>query len=385
MRRLALLVLVAALPATAEELHVTITSPPPGGAAVGEVEVAAEATPLERVASVEFFVDGRFIGRAETPPFAAHVDLGDDPSEHRFEAVAYGRDGATATALLVTPALAVHERIELRLRQLYVTVTRDGERVLDLAREDFTVLDDGARQELVTFERGDVPLTAVLLVDASASMRGAPLAAALRGAEAFVRGMRPLDRAKLVLFSDRLIHATPFTGFVEVLSAGLAGAEADGVTALNDHLYFALKLLEPRQGRPVVVLLSDGVDVASVLGARDAAWAAERSRALVYWIRVGDPGAGTRHFSAWRDAAAHEAERQGLEELVVRSGGRVVSLAAIDEAEAAFASVLEELREQYVLGYYPTRDVGDGKWHGVKVRVARPGLVVRTREGYLDD
>ncbi|HEX9730657.1 MAG TPA: VWA domain-containing protein [Thermoanaerobaculia bacterium] len=384
MRHLVVLAVLGASMAGAEDLYVTITRPPPGVPVFGEVEIAAEVVP-EDGASVELFVDGRFVDRRDEPPFAARVDVGEESVEHRFEAVARRRDGAAGSALLVTPALRVDEAVELRLRQLYVTVSRGGERVLDLARDELEVLDDGEPQRLVTFERGDVPLTALLLVDASASMRGAPLAAALAGAEAFVRAMQPLDRAQLLLFADRVIHATPSTGFAAVLAAGLRGAAAEGGTAINDHLYLALRMLDARQGRRVIVLLSDGVDVASVLGVRDVAWAARRSQALVYWIRLGAPDPRERHFSAWRDAAEHRAEREGLAELVAATGGRVVSLAAIDEAAAAFAGVLAELREQYVLGYYPTREAGDGEWHDVKVRVTRPGLAVRVRDGYLDD
>ncbi len=386
MRKLRHLIVIfaslAVTPLHGEDLYITITSPLPGQPVFGEVEFAVEVTSADAVAGVELFVDGNFAGRPEGPPYRVRVDVGEENREHRFEAVVRDAGGGQSDALLVTPSLRVDDEVALELQQLYVTVTRGDDRVLDLGRGDFTVLDGGAKQQLVTFELGDVPLTALVMVDASVSMQGRPLEAAMRGAEAFVRGMKPLDRAKLLLFSDRVVHTTPFTGFAEVLTAGLRSATASGGTALNDHLYLALKLLEARQGRRLIVLLTDGVDVASVLGMRDVAWVARRSQALVYWIRLGRPMPGVR--SSWRDADEHRAEREGLEELVTASGGRILILESMDDTETAFANVLRELREQYVLGYYPTRNAGDGTWHRVRVRLKRSGLTVRTREGYLD-
>ncbi len=382
---LAISVLLAVTPLqAAEDPHVTIVSPLPGRPVFGEVEFAVEVSPAGGIAAVELFVDGNFAGRPQRPPYRVRVDVGEENREHRFEAVVRGAAGGQSEALLVTPSLRVDDEVALELRQLYVTVTRGETRVLDLGRDDFTVLDGGERQQLVTFERGGVPLTALIMVDASFSMQGRPLEAAMRGAEAFVRGMKPLDRAKLLLFSDRVVHTTPFTGFAEVLTAGLRTVEAAGGTALNDHLYLALKLLEARQGRRVIVLLTDGIDVASVLGMRDVAWVARRSQALVYWIRLGRSMPWEQRFSSWRNADEHRAERESLKELVTTSGGRILGLESIDDTETAFANVLAELREQYVLGYYPTRNTAGGAWHKVRVRLRRSGLAVRTREGYLD-
>lgn len=388
MRRLAaaaaLFFALFAAPSRAEDLYATIQKPVPGNPVFGSVEVAVHAGPAGAVETVELFVDGRFIQYLEAPDYKAEVDVGEENVEHRFEVIVRGA-GEPGRALLMTPKVRVDEELELNLQQLYVTVTRDEQRVLDLGEGDLTVYDDGQEQTLVTFERGDVPLVAVLLVDASASMWGGRLDAALGGARAFVRGMKELDLAKVLLFSDRIVHTTPFTGFREILTAGLGDASAVGGTALNDHLYMALRLLEERQGRRVIVILSDGVDVASVLDMEDVLWVARRSQALVYWIRLGRPSYEAGYRTAWRDSQANRRELEALVEIVDSSGGKVESIVTVDESQAAFERILEELREQYVLGYYPSNAHGDGKWHEVEVRLRRPGLKVRTREGYLDD
>jgi Ca-activated chloride channel family protein len=350
----------------------------------GDVEIAADVYSESGVRRVEFFVDGRFVGAREEPPWRVRTDVGEANAEHRFEVVAEDLAGSRDTALLVSPRIEVDAELELELQQLYVTVSRGDGRVLDLAADDFAVLDLGVPQQLVTFEGGDVPLVALLLVDASKSMRGRRLAAAVAGAEAFIAGMKPLDQAKLLMFSDRVRHSTPFTNFAEVLKTGLAGVGAAGDTALNDHLYLALQELDQRQGRRVVVLLSDGIDVASVLSASEVLRAARRSQALIYWLRLGSLDARGSPSSSWRDGAGHRHEYELLTQTVEQSGGRILTLASIDETAQAFTRVLAELRDQYVLGYYPSVNRGDGSWHQVEVRVRGRGLKVRTREGYFD-
>ena len=332
---------VAELPA---EVIVFITDPKPAEVVFGNLPFAARVAADDAVRRVEFFVDGRFVGARTKPPFQVEVDVGDDNAEHRFEVVAEDVTGERGNALLVSPQIEVDDEIDLDLQQLYVTVTRGGERVLDLTVNDFAVFDRQLEQQLVTFERGDVPLVALLLVDASDSMRGDRLRAAVAGARAFISGMDPLDQAKLLLFSDRVLHTTPFTNFAEILETGLASVEARGDTALNDHLYLALRQLDERQGRRVVILLSDGVDVASVLHAREVLATARRSPALIYWIRLGSLDAHTSQTSAWRGAAEHWQEYRTLEHTVRESGGRILTLSDTGTIAGAFPQVLRELR-----------------------------------------
>ncbi len=381
--RLFLVTCLASGPLTAAQPAVILLSPEPGQPVFGEVEIIAEVVSEQPIRRVTFWLDGRVAGELREPPFQITVDVGSSSREHRFEVVAEDMAGNAGRSLLISPEFDVDLELELELQQLYVTVSQQGQRVLNLSENDFIVLDQGQPQQLVTFERGDVPLTALILVDASDSMRGERLAAAVAGAQAFIAGMADLDQAKLLLFADRVLHDSPFTNFAEVLGTGLSGVEARGSTALNDHLYLALRLLEPRQGRRLVILLSDGVDVASVLRMEEVLVALRRSQALVYWLRLGS-GETTGHISAWRDIEAHRREFETLEAGVRESGGRVLVLPNIEGTAAAFTEILRELRDQYVLGYYPSDNRGDGDWHEVRVRVKRRGLKVRTRKGYVD-
>ena len=198
--------------AAAEILDVAITRPPAGEPMFGEVEVEADVYPPGSVTRVEFLVDGQLVGEADVAPFRVTTDVGQDNVEHRFEVRAYSPSGKMVDALLVSPSIQVDGEVVAELQQLYVTVTSSGgsQRILDLEAGDFAIIDNRDQQELVTFARGDVRLTAVILIDSSASMRGERLRYALRGATAFVSGIRDIDDASLVLFSDRLLHTTPF-------------------------------------------------------------------------------------------------------------------------------------------------------------------------------
>jgi len=382
---IALVLILSSTPLGANSIFVTITSPKAHQPVFDEVEFSAIVTAVEKIERVEFYVDGQEVGLDETSPYWVSVNVGGDNVERQFTVVAYGVSGAQGSDSITTPRLDINLEVDVDLQQLYVTVTRDDARVLDLKRYQFTVFDNDVREALVTFERGDVPFTAVLLLDASESMKGDRLVAATDGARAFLEGLNPLDEAMMILFSDRVLAATPFSSRKEALLTGLDDTRAGGGTALNDHLYAALNLLHRRQGRRTVVLMSDGVDVLSVLGIEDVLWRVRRSDALIYWIRLEDERQPNSSFSsAWRNHETNREQVNGLEQVVKESGGRIAVLTRIEDLKEAFEGILSELREQYVLGYYPSRRRGDGSWRPVKVRVDVVGTKVRTREGYID-
>jgi Ca-activated chloride channel homolog len=387
-RFLAALLLATASPGAVRALELTITSPPPGAAIFGAVEVRAEVSPPDaasQVTRVEFYLDGRRIGSATTPPYRVVVDAGQENREHHLEVVAYGAKGPLASAERRALALRVDEVVDVSLQQLFVTVERHGDPVPGLERDDFEVYEDGVRQKVTDFERGEVPFTAALLLDASASMAGGRLRTALDGARDFFTSMSPLDEAKLLLFSDRLLLETPFTRVPAILTIGLSGVEARGGTALNDSLYLALKRLETRAGRKVAILLSDGVDVDSVLDMEDLQAASSGTpAALLYWLRLRREEEGQRGFqisTAWRDPEGHRREMDQLRRAVVASGGRIATIDRVDEVRDALSGILRELRGQYVLGYYPTRVQAGGPQPKIEVRLRPKGLDLRVHRG----
>ena len=370
---------------TTEPIIVSITSPTAQQTAIGLVRIGATLVSPEPIERVEFLVDGRRYGLRRAPPYEIEVDVGPDNLDHEFEAVAYGRFGAEGRASVTTQRYVVKERVDVALRQLSITVTRGGFAVNDLGAGDFVLEDEGRREPIVTVARGEVPIRAVLLIDASESMEGPGLRAALDGVRAFLSRLGPDDTASVALFSDRTLAVTPFSSDGHALLARLESASAGGATALNDHLYAALEILRGTDGRPVVVLLSDGVDVVSVLEIDDVRWKIQRSDALVYWIRLpGLIGLGSSFSSSWRNTDQNRHEARGLEAAIRDGGGRIEEIEGAGTIEAAFDAILEELRRQYIVGYYPSEPRYDGSWRRVEVRVRRPGVRVRYRSGYFD-
>jgi len=365
----------------AGQVAVRILSPEPGQPVFGstDVRVGVQAgVPIDRV---EVFVNGKLAGTCKKPPYHVQVDVGEENVKREFKAVAYTPTGATGADAVLTEPVTINDQMDLKLRALFVSVTRDGARAVNLGKEDFEVLDNGASQEIVTFGRDELPLTAVLLLDTSESMQGKRQEAVRRGAQAFLEGMKSSDEAMMALFSDRLLRFTPFTSDKKALETAIAGTQAAGGTAVNDFLYMSLKLLDARQGQRVVVLFSDGSDVHSVLPASDVLWKSRAGQALIYWIQLG--GKHESFTSSWRDFKANDKEYQELERAVKESGGRILAIERLEDLEGAFRNVLKELREQYAVGYYPNNAKGDGKWHKLDIRVKGGGRA-RTREGYAD-
>ncbi len=385
---LALVLGLAVSAAARATFEVQILQPVAGRSIFGDVEVRVRVVTETPVAEVRVIVNGELETVLDAEPWATVVSLGPENRAHVLRVEALDIEGRRATAEVETPAIRIDEEVSVSLMQLFATVTRNGERVLDLPQQSFVVRDDGVRQGIVTFERGDVPLTAAVLIDASFSMRGDRLARALAGARDFVSRMSERDLLGTKIFSDQLLYVTPLSASPEQIAADpetleAVSAAASGTT-LNDHLYLALKELDDRAGRKVIILFSDGVDVESVLEIEDVRWKAERVQPIIYWIRAdAERVDGLRYFTLWRDPDRHRANIDGLVDLVERSGGKVYEFDVVDEMSEIFTDILEELRGQYVIGYYPSIDRNDGRWHEVEIEVR--GHRVRAVRGYYDE
>ncbi|MCZ6508428.1 MAG: VWA domain-containing protein [Acidobacteria bacterium] len=386
MRRVAAFVLVLVTASALRATDAWFVTPDAGVAVYGPTELTVHVETSDSVLGVEFFVDGRSVGVVTARPYSLTHDVGYDNREHSLRAVATIAGGERVEIARQTGTFRVDDLVKVELRQLYVNVTSGGRRVRDLEEGDFRIFDAGERQKIVTFEHGDIPMTAVLLLDCSGSMEGERFGAALHGARTFLDSMAPLDEAKLLLFSDRLLGATPFTRDRELMEATLSSVAPVGGTAINDYLFASLKALDGRQGRRVVVLFTDGLDLHSLLTMQDVLWKAQRSQAVVYWIylRESDEHGPPKFNTAWRGFEANLEEFNLLSRAVRQSGGRIAELDSADELEGAFADIVEELRDQYVLGYYPHETRRDGSWREVDVRVRRLGAKLRTRQGYID-
>jgi Ca-activated chloride channel homolog len=379
----------AARPAAQRGMQIQVVSPPSGTPAFGEVDLAVKVKSPVPLKWVDYYVDGQRAGRVEAPPWKLRFDVGQSNAGHQVRAIAEDVLGGKGEALVRTGSIPSDMSFDVRLQQLFVSVTNAGQAVQGLAQGDFEIVnDDGDRESITTFGGGDLPISSVLLLDSSESMKGEPLQAALAGVRAFVGRTRADDETMVAFFSDRLLAATTFTKDDAALQRALGDVQAAGGTAVNDHLYYALNRLQPRLGRRVVVLLSDGLDVSSALDMEQVLARARRSQAMIYWLRLDDPATAEkgvpRYASIWRGYDDNARQYSLLEQAVTESGGRVLKIRQLSEIDDAFRQVVDELRQQYVLGFQPHDAKGRGNWRPLKVKVRGDEFAVRTRAGFVD-
>jgi VWFA-related protein len=274
----------------------------------------------------------------------------------------------------------------VRLVELDVAVTRDGRPVPGLAASDFDVRDSGVRQTVEVVARGEAPVQAILLLDTSASVGGEKLRQLTRAAKAFLAGLLPRDRVTVLDFSYRVRLLGESGVSPASAAAALERLEASGPTALLDAVFAATALADSRQGRPVLLVFSDGDDRLSWLPERHVLEAARETDMVVHAVgftavRETKPDWLSRR-PDWRPRL--EGSPGFLARLTHETGGAVWHADAPEGLEAAFLSVLQEVRERYLLRYEPA-GVPAGGFHPVEVRVPGQGLTVRCRSGYRAD
>jgi len=384
-------------------LEVEITSPSAGDVIVGSVQVVAVVTSTHPIELVELFLDEEKVAERTRPPYRFLIDVGNELAAHHLKITATDASGNHAATEVMTTGVAVSARFDANLQQLYATATNLlGTRVLDLRSDDLQVLDNGRPQDIVTFATGDIPFTAVLLIDASESMAGEPMRAAVDGARSFIAGMSSLDQAGVVVFADRVLTTTGLAARHELLLNTIDQVEVTGGSAAYDMLLLALHAIQAHQGRRVVIVLSDGLDVHSWVSMEQVRRTAHRCQAQIYWVKPEQAQALSaadftsleawqaymekplQHFDSWRSPKQHKQQRLLLEDTVRESGGSVIGVSTPAAVASAFAEVLRELREQYAIGYYPSEDTNDGSWHQVEVTARAHGVKIRSSEGYYD-
>lgn len=299
------------------------------------------------------------------------------PAILALAALASPEDAASA-ATRRAPAFGV----ALDVVGLSVSVTDDRSRFVgDLREDDFTVLEDGVPQKLFLFEREDVPISLVLMIDASASMHE-PLRAAQDAALRLVRTLGPRDRVQVVAFADRTWLAEDFTAEQPAIERAIRGIHASGFTALRNALYDVLRRAARlrRSGelrRIAVVLLSDGADTQSLVTEDDVLELARGSDVTIHAI-------GLRPRRLPRESRLLFAQAGHFLASVARAtGGEVCLPSSSAELDAFYDRIAETFRTQYVLGYVPSDARRERGWRRIQVRVSgRPGLAARHRPGY---
>jgi Ca-activated chloride channel family protein len=270
--------------------------------------------------------------------------------------------------------------VDVDLVRMLVTVKNQaGELVGGLAKQDFRVTDNGVPQEVAVFERHtEQPLSIALLVDTSRSTEREQryeVQSIKRFVKALIVEGNPNDTAALYSFNYEVTLQTPFTRRLERIENGLGRLKSEGATALYDAIYLAADDLRSREGRHVVIVVSDGGDTISKTKFQQALKALHDSNAVLYSALV-VPVAG--------DAGRNLSGEHALTQLAEWTGGRIFFPAANETLDQTFQEILRDLRTQYLLAYYP-KNVPESKerFHRVSVTLAKPGHTVSARNGYF--
>ena len=278
-----------------------------------------------------------------------------------------------------TPEPETTLKVDVKLVNVYVTVTdAHGSPVAGLKKENFVVQEDGRVQNISVFDKESaVPLSIALAIDTSLSTRhDLPLeqASAKRFAHAI---LRPVDALSVFGFSETVLQSTSYTADLKRIEEGIDHVRLGAATALFDAVYLASRSLDRRQGRKVMVLITDGGDTISKVDYKEAARAAEEAEALVYSIIV-----VPIENSAGRETGGEHA----LIQLSEDTGGKYYYATSMSQLDDAFRQISDELRTQYLLAYYPSQRLSNSQFRRIEVGITGPSDAgsyrVRHRAGY---
>ncbi|MFL6231280.1 MAG: VWA domain-containing protein [Pyrinomonadaceae bacterium] len=264
--------------------------------------------------------------------------------------------------------------VNTNLVVLNVTATDGkGGYVHGLKRGDFKVFEDGHEQQLTSFSEEETPFAVALLLDVSGSMEGR-VSLARAAAIRFLDGLRENDVASVYSFESKVAQVQEFSGSRD-LTPRAFGLGAKGQTVLNDAVVQAANDLAKRpEKRRAIIILSDGADTMSRASADKALATAFAANATIYSVDMGEHTTG--------GALGEMAAAGALKNFASKSGGRYVATPGGRELRETFGEIVEELSNQYTVGYRPTNTARDGRWRSIEVSIARPEVTARTRKGY---
>lgn len=264
-------------------------------------------------------------------------------------------------------------RVNTDLVVVNATVTDENGRPLSgLQQSDFTILEDSHPQNIAFFGAHSTPFAAIILLDASGSM-GNRMSLARSAAIRFVEGLRPEDAVAVYQFDSKVRKVQDFSSSGD-LSSRVFDAEANGMTVLYDAILQAARELATRpERRKAIVVLSDGADTKSEVTKEKALNGALAVDAAIYTVDMTQDGTGTN-----RDAHLGMV----LRELSEKTGGIYVGSGGGPAMRDACKKIVQELSEQYTIGYQPSNQTADGRWRTISVQSKKPGVKIRARKGY---
>jgi len=245
-----------------------------------------------------------------------------------------------------------------------VLATENGKPVSGLTAADFELLDNDVPQTIDAVNLGDFPVNAVIALDVSASTAGQAFEDLSAAGGALIDALRPEERASLTTFSEAVAPLVPLTTDHAAVHRALTNVVAGGQTSVIDGVYVAMMTAQSVDGRPLVVVFTDGLDTVSWLRDADLIDATKRASAVIYTVATGPA-------RQW----------QFLKDLATATGGRAIALGSPKSLQAEFLKILTEFRSRYLLSFSP-QGVAETGYHRLTVRSKRRGIIVTARPGY---
>jgi Ca-activated chloride channel family protein len=346
-----------------------IVSPEDGSYVSYDVTIRAVVDPPgETIARMTFFVDGRLVCTVEQPPFECHWNAGATIKEHSFRVVAYLPGGRRVPQTVRSKGTEFNDNADVDVVHVTVTVLEGNKFARGLRREAFRVYEDGVQQPITYFGAENTALELVTSVDVSESMTAA-IEDMKENVKHFLSALRPDDRVTLTAFNENFfVLAQPAVDLATRLKA-VDRLAPWGSTSLHDMLIRCFDLLGRQSGRRGMVIFSDGDDTSSRVSREAVERRAETSDAVLYMIGQGR-------------AIQSRTLKDLCERLAQKSGGRAFFPKTMEDVRRVFDEIVDELSNQYLLGYVPPSQKRDSTWHRIRVDVTGGDYQVRARQGY---
>jgi Ca-activated chloride channel family protein len=260
---------------------------------------------------------------------------------------------------------AIRPQIELTIRDL-------SRRLIDVTPNDLEVLEDGAPQKIEAFQEALSPVSIVLALDESGSMRQ-QVDAAIAAARSFVLALPDKDKLAVMMFSDSTQMVHDLTTNRDTSLKAISQYQAKGGTALYDAVFDSVARLKRAEGRTALIVVTDGKD-------ENNPGTAPGSVHTLAQVLTSLEGLETTIYAIGLGASA---DQKTLETLAEASKGEAYFPADVSSLDAEYKRILENLRRRYVLTYTSTNTARDGSWRKIEIKPTRPGLSVETRGGYF--
>jgi VWFA-related protein len=345
-----------------------IVSPEPDTFMSGVVTLQAASDADAPVASVSFFVDGRQVCLVAARPFECEWDAGSEVKARQVRAVFSLADGGRVARTVRTKGLGFAEKVNVEVVHVTVTVTDDsGHFVAGIPRSAFRVLEDGKPQPITYFASEDIPLELIVAIDISGSMTTAMPKLKLAVKE-FLGAVPPTNQVTLLGFNDSVFALTRRATDPAERVRAVDRLAPWGATALYDVILRSVDMLGRQTGRKALVVFTDGEDQGSHVAMEDVERRLQASDVTLYMIALGR-------------GVSQEYLKRTMARLTVPTGGRTFTTESIDGLQGAFTELLDELSNQYLVGYPPVNTKRDDSWREIKVMVdGHTGI--RHRQGY---